>query len=241
MSFGLYDYNRRYRRRFWSRLVKVLLGVGALLLLGAFSYQLGVEQLKSRLETQQAELAEMTAARDQAERRAAQFQTAAQNAEIKAKELEVRYTREVPTGELARLRDLLARKLAEGVDAGRLAFVIEQTGNQRACTPPERKRFVLATPIYKGSNTSVIFADGALTVTGEGVSARTADGNPEAWFDPTKPVTVRFVQANGPTTEATGLLPLQHSVVIGTTEHRFTLSPGSRSFVEVSSDRCPFP
>ncbi|HYC04651.1 MAG TPA: hypothetical protein VED40_15255 [Azospirillaceae bacterium] len=240
MSFG-YDYNRRYRRRFWVRLATVAAAAVAIGLPAAFSYQLGAEQMKSRERTVSQELAEMTAARDAADRRAAQYQTALQNAQIRVNELEVRYNREVPTGDMARLRDLLARKLAEGVDANRLAFLIEQTGAQRKCTPPEKKRFVVATPVYKGSNTSVAFAEGALTVTGEGVPDRTPTGNAEAWFDPTKPITVRFVQVDGNKTEATGLLPLTHSVVIGGTEHRFTLTPGSRSFVEVVSDRCPFP
>jgi len=241
MSYGLYDYNRRYRRRFWTRLGKLLL---ALLLIGGvagFSYMVGVEQTRQRTDMLEADLAAMTAARDQAEDRAQQMQQIAREAEVRANELQVRYQRDVPTGELAGLKDLVARKLAEGVDAGRLTFVLEQTGNARDCTDPEAKRFVLPTALYRGANRSVSFANGAVTITGEGESAKDASGNPEAWFDPTQPVTLRFIQMSGATTEAKGLLPLQHSVVIEDTEHRFTIAPGARSFVEISGDSCPFP
>ncbi|ACI98784.1 hypothetical protein [Rhodospirillum centenum] len=241
MQYGLYSYDRRYRRRFWTRLLKVVLWLAALLVLATFSYQLGVEQLKSRQVSLREEIRELRDAKEAAERRSAQLQQIAQTAEIRANELEVRYQRDVPTGDLAKLSDLVAKKLAEGVDIGRLAFVIDQTGNPRSCSPPERRRFVLPTPIYKGANTSVAFSNGAVTVTGEGVSARSDSGQPESWFDPTKPVKLRFVEIGGHTTETTGLLPLQHSVVAGDKEYRFTITPGARSFVEVSGDVCPFP
>lgn len=241
MSYGLYDYDRRYRRRFWSRLAKFLVAVMVLAALAAFSYQLGVEQLKSRELSLQAELDALTAANRQAEQRIAQLQQMAQTAQVRVNELEVLYQRNVPSGDLAKLMELAARRLAEGVDPGRLAFVLEQTANVRSCTPRETKRFVLPTPLYKGANTSVAFADGVITVTGEGEAYRNAEGNREAWFDPTQPVVLRFVQTGGETLETKGVLPLQKSVIVGDREFRFTISPGARSFVEVSGDHCRFP
>jgi len=241
MSYGLYDYDRRYRRRFWTRLAKILVWLAVLTVVGAFSYQLGVEQLKNRELALREDIVRLTAERDQLEARAAQLQTIAQTAEIRANELQVRYQREVPTGDLGLLMEHVAKRLAEGVDPSRLAFVIDRTGNPRACEKPDAKRFVLPTPIYKGANTSVVFFDGAITVTGEGVSAMSPEGSPEAWFDPTKSVTVKFIQVGGETTEVKGVLPLQHSIVINDKEHRFTISPSARSFVDVSGVRCPFP
>lgn len=241
MSYGLYDYNRRRRRRFWSRLLTWLAMLVALAGIAGFSYTVGVEQVRSRADSLEQEVAAMAAARDKAEKRAAQLQQIAQTQEIRANELEIRLQREVPSGELAKLRDLLAKRIAEGVDPARLAFVIEQTGVRRACAPAEVKRFVLPTPVYKGANTQVAFAEGAVTVTGEGQPARNAAGNVEAWFDPTKPVTLTFTQADGQATSATGPLPLEHSVVVGDKEFRFIVNQGARSFVEVNGTRCPFP
>lgn len=241
MSYGLYDYDRRRRRRVWVGVLKLLFGLGLLAGLATFSYLVGVEQLKEREIALMEEIGTLTAAKNQAERRAAQLQQIAQTAEIRAGELQVRLEREVPSGELASLHELLSQKLAEGVDAKRLAFIISQTGTTRSCTRPETKRFVLPTPIYRGANTSVSFADGAVTVSGLGVSARSAAG-PEAWFDPRQPITVRFTRADGTFTETSGMLPLQHSVVVGNREYRFTVSESSaRSFVDVSGDTCPFP
>lgn len=242
MSYGLYDYDRRRRRRVWTGIAKLVLALAVLGGIATFSYMVGVEQLKAREIALVEEISALTAAKEQAERRAAQLQQIAQTAEIRAGELEVRYEREVPTGELARLQELLAQKLAEGVDANRLAFVIQQTGNARTCTTRETKRFVLPTPLYRGANTSVAFAEGAVTISGLGASARNAGGNAEAWFDPRQAVTLRFTQIDGSTSEETGVLPLQHSVVIGDKEHRFNIVESSaRSFVEISGDTCPFP
>ncbi len=241
MSYGLYDYDRRYRRRFWSRLAKTLLALVLVSALAAFSYQLGVEQLKSREVSLMAEIEALTTAQQQAEQRIAELRQVAQTAQVRANELEVLYQRNVPSGELAKLVELAARRLSEGVDPARLAFVLEQTANVRSCTARETRRFVLPTPLYRGANTSVAFADGAVTVTGEGEAFRNAEGNREAWFDPTQPVTLRFVQAGGETSETKGLLPIQKSVVVGDREFRFTVSPGARSFVEVSGDNCRFP
>lgn len=241
MSYGLYDYNRRYRRRVWTRLFKLLLWVLLLGGVAGFSYMVGVEQLKSRQGSLETDLADLTAAKEKAERRVAQLQQIAQAQEIRANEAEIRLQRELPTGELARLKDLIAKRMAEGVDPARLAFVIEQTSAIRSCSPAEVKRFVLPTPIYRGSNTSVAFADGRITVSGEGVPARNTAGAPEAWYDPGKPVTVTFSEAEGQPVTATGLLPLQRSIVLGNKEYRFTVSPGARSFVEVTATTCSFP
>ncbi|MFM2045863.1 MAG: hypothetical protein RLY86_4439 [Pseudomonadota bacterium] len=242
MGYGLYDYDRRRRRRFWVGAAKFLAFVGLIGVIAAFSYMVGVEQVKARAISLEAEITTLTTAKEQAERRATQLQQVAQTAEVRANELEVRYQRDVPTGDLAQLAQLVAQKLAEGVDSNRLAFVIEQTGTERTCTAEETKRFVLPTPIYRGANTSVAFAEGAVTVSGEGASARDAGGNPEAWFDPRQPVTIRFARLDGTVTEATGVLPLQHSIVVGDKEHRFSITGASaRSFVEVSGETCPFP
>lgn len=241
MSYGLYDNHRRYRRRFWSRVAKVGLWLLLFGTVAGFSYLVGVEQLKSREGSTQDQLATMTAERDKLERRAAQLQQIAQTQEVRANELEIRLQREVPSGDLARLTELVARKLAEGVNPDRMAFVLDQTSNPRSCVRPEVKRFVLPTPIYRGANTSVAFADGAITVTGEGVPARNVGGNPEAWYDPAKPVTIRFAEASGKNAEVTGVLPLQHTLITSDKEVRLTIGAGARSFVEVTGEVCGFP
>ena len=50
---------------------------------------------------------------------------------------------------------------------------------------------------------------------------------PEAWFDPAKPVTVFFTRLGGETTSTVGVLPLHHAVVVGDLEYRFSVVAGS--------------
>lgn len=241
MSLGLYDYERRRRRRFWVRTLKTALFMALVVGIGLFSYQMGIEQVKSREVGLREEVTALERRNTELERHVAGLQEAVRTAEVHANELETRLQRELPHGELARLSKLVAERMAAGVDPNRLAFVINETSMPRNCEGPETKRFILPTPIYRGTNTAVGFANGAVTVSGEGAPARNEQGRPEGWFDPLQPVTIRFTEIGGRQLEVSGLLPLQQSVVAGTTEHRFTISAGSKSFVEVTAQRCPFP
>ena len=80
-----------------------------------------------------------------------------------------------------------------------------------------------------------------VTVTASGEPAVDASGNPQGWFDPAKPVTLRFTEIGGRDSEGHGLLPLHHAMVIGEKEHRFTVLPGDRGFVTVTQERCDYP
>ncbi|EWY39275.1 hypothetical protein N825_08130 [Skermanella stibiiresistens SB22] len=241
MTLGLHDYERRRRRRYWGRTFKFMAFVGVLLGIGLFAYQMGVEQVKGREAGLSADNAHLSQANAELSRSVAALRMAAQTAETKAAELEARLTRELPTGDLARLTELARERLAAGVEAQRLVFVLNQIKTPRQCEKPENKRFILPTPIYKGPNSTVGFANGAITVSGEGTPARGASGNAEGWFDPASVVTIRFTEAGGRQTEAKGVLPLRHVVVAAGIEHQFTVTSGARSFVEVTSERCPFP
>ena len=170
MTLGLHDYERRRRRRFWGSTVKFLLLLGVLLAIGLFAYQMGVEQVKGREAGLLEENAQLTQTNGELSRSVAGLRAAAQNAETKAAELEARLARELPTGDLARLTELARERLAAGVEAKRLVFVLSQIKTPRACEKPENKRFILPTPVYKGPNSTVGFANGAITVSGEGTA-----------------------------------------------------------------------
>ena len=228
-------------RSFWSGFGKLAFFALILLGTGLFAYQMGIEQLKGRDVALREEVASLSGQKAELELLAGQMQHAARAAEGRVQELEARLARQVPTGELASLTTLVRKRLADGLAPQRLAFVIENAQNPRNCQPAETKRFVVTTPLVKSGSRSASFAGGAITVTGEGESARNAQGAPEAWFDPTEPVSVRISAHGGVEEVASGLLPLHHSVVIEQTEHRFTIAAGPRSFVEVTADRCPFP
>ncbi|WP_207459594.1 hypothetical protein [Azospirillum sp. SYSU D00513] len=241
MSLGRYDYDRRYRRRFWRGFFKVLLIVGFLLGVALFSYQMGIEQLKGRDATLREEIAVLSRQKAELELLASQMQHAARTAEGRAAELEARLRRELPTGDLAALTKLVSERLQSGLDAQRLSFVIAQTQANRDCQPPETKRFNVSTPLLRTGNRSTTFGNGKVVVTAEGTSARDPKGAPESWFDPAEPVTIKITTLGGKQSVATGVLPLRHAVVAEDTEYRFTFNAGQRSFLEVTADRCAFP
>lgn len=241
MTLGLYDSERRYRRRVWTGFVKFILFILFVLGVGLFAYQMGVEQLKDRDAGLRDEVTQLARQKGELELFATQMREVAHTAEARANDLEQRLQTEVPSGELAKLVQLAAERLNAGVTADRLAFVIAAAQNKRNCQQPETKRLQPSSPIYKSPNRSVSFASSTITVTGDGQSARDAAGNSEGWFDPAQPVTLHITPQGGKESVVTGVLPLHQSVVVDNTEYRFTAVAGSRSFIEVTSDRCGYP
>ncbi len=176
------------------------------------------------------------------EREKSELEKALARAKAHARELSQRYEREVPKGPVKELAGLVRDKLSAGVGAERLAFVLREAHDEPACEGgPVNKRFLLQTPLYEGPNSAVSFADDTITVTGSGVSATDTNGNPEAWYDPAKPVTIAFTLLGGETVEVSGKLPLHHAMVMGDAEHRFSVVQGARGFVRVIGQRCRYP
>src|SRR3546814_10317601 len=85
------------------------------------------------------------------------------------------------------------KRIAAGVPAERLAFVIGATDAKDNCRGrPQTKRFILQTEHTSGANDTVGFGDGSIRITGRGEYGRDSSGAPRSAFDPAKPVTVRF-------------------------------------------------
>ena len=190
-------------------------------------------------------LSERMAALAQENRRLASERVAAdaerRRAETELTAAEARYARDVPSEARKDLLARIDRRLAQGVSAGRLASVIDVTENDRVCEPPVTRRILLRTAITAGGGTSATFGENQIAVSGEGTPARDANNNPEAWFDPDKPVMIRFTQLGGQASEASGKLPLQYAMVFSGFEYRFTINPSARGFVAITGDRCRHP
>jgi hypothetical protein len=243
MTLGLYDRERRRRRQAAVGAVKITLFLGVLGAGCAFAYQLGVEQTKGRNEQLTADVDRLAADNQRLLSAAQQLQAVARASETRALDVERRYAQDVPTGDLARIVQIARERKMAGVPADRLAFVLSNTEVQRTCDPPDTRRFAVQTPIGPANpNASVRFGNGVLTVSATGASARNRDGNPEAWFDPTQPVAIRFTPLGG-RNEATanGALPINHVMVVNNVEWRFAVVASARSFVEITAERCPLP
>jgi hypothetical protein len=67
-------------------------------------------------------------------------------------------------------------------------------------------------------------------------------GQKEAWFDTAQPVMLRFSEIGGKTSEAVGILPIQHGWIVGDSEFRFNIAAeDKRGFLTITSERCNFP
>lgn len=242
MTLGLRDSRNRRRRRFWTGLAKWMVVVIALFAAGFYAYRTGSKLAEHDVTKLRDEVAELTTTVETltSENDSLKLELAAAN--TRAAEWQSRYEREVPTGAIKQLTDLVGEKVRDGVAMDRLSFLIGAAGAAAACdNEPVTKRFIVPTPLYSGENSWIGFADSSVTVTAMGESAVNANGQPEGWYDPAKPVTMKFTRLGGETEEISGKLPLHHSVLVGDSEFRFTAVAGDRGFMNVTADRCEFP
>ncbi len=243
MSLGLYENRQRRRRRFWWGVIKWTLALALIIGAGALSYRFGSDLAEHKVVQRDERIAGL-----ETEVAGLQQQSAALATDLaKARETisgwEARYQREVPTGFVREMMQLVQQKLEAGADQERLAFLVSAADKPRVCDEqPETKRFIVTTELQNGgANDAVSFGDRSITVTAKGEAARDSSGNLEAWYDPEKPLTLVFTHLGGKTVTAKGALPLHYSVVSGDNEFRFTALPGARGFLTVTADRCDYP
>ncbi len=242
MAIGLKEGRRMAARaRRWT-LVKRLLLLAALLAVGVFAYETGATRTEFRIGRLEDRLKDQNIAIARLEDEKAKLDSLRLAAVQNEKALQALYDRDVPTGARKALYEMLVERIDAGLGEDRIAFLLREAEPEPACDPePVTKRFVLATPLHDGANTSAQFAAGAITVTGTGEADLTEAGLPQAWFDPAAAVTLRFTAIGGDATEAEGKLPLDHSVRLAGDEYRFAARAGARSFVRITALRCDFP
>lgn len=218
---------------------------GALLIaaiggLGALLYQTGAEISHGRVAGLEAEIARLADRERELGERAARLEIELAAARRETAHWKARYAADMPTGKARDLLVLAGDLLAQGVAAERIGQMMERAGRKVDCSgEPATRRFLVRTPIYRGANNAVTFANNAITVTASGASATDSSGNPEAWFDPALPINIRFTEIGGTPQEINGVLPLHHSVLWHDGEYRFSLvAAEQRGFVNVSAEHC---
>ncbi len=211
--------------------------------LGLAAYQSGRTLSERGLRQAQDKISSLMRMVNTLERQNKELGTIAESARKHEAELQRRYKTDVPKGERKILLTLVDEQLEKGAKADRLHFLISAASHQEKCDgEPVTKRFIVRTPLYDGANASVGFANDALTVTAEGESALDAQGRVLAWFDPSKPITLKVAQLGEGPKPLSGTLPMHHAVVVNGSEYRFSVVMGDRQgFVNVTADRCRFP
>ena len=241
MNFAMYDTGGRSRRRAAEKRRKIVFAVLFVLTLCVISYWWGGENVRSSEVAYKQQALKLQDERAGLEKTITDLRSEVQSTQVRYQQLEEKYKQEVPQGVFRQLTDLLKKRLDAGIKPERLSFIIDSARPPKNCTTPQAKRFVVKTPVYSGPHGTVAFANGAITVTGMGESSVSKEGSPEAWYDPGKPVTIKFIEIGGKETVKEGLLPIQHSMVLDNKEHRFTVASGERSFITVTSDSCDYP
>jgi hypothetical protein len=243
MSLGLHDRQQRHRRRMLWSAVKWGIALALIFVAGLYAYQTGTSLARIDLKRLEEKVAELTQTIDGLRNENAELKATRAEAEQRAASWEQRYQAEVPTGQAKAIHDLAQQKLREGVDPARIAFVIAAAANPRVCDEePESRTIMVRTAINKTGKNSASFADKTVTVTAEGQAVENDAGQKEAWFDTAQPVMLRFTEIGGATTEAAGILPLQHGWIVGDSEFRFNIAAEERrGFATITAERCNFP
>ena len=125
------------------------------------------------------------------------------------------------------------------VDISRMETILGGISKDADCSgETDTKRFIVLTSVSTEEASTASFYRGLITLSGRGSPTLNDDGNPEAWFDTTKEITVSFMMPGGDQQEVTGTLPLYHSVITGGSEYRFSITAGRTSFVDASVQKC---
>jgi hypothetical protein len=241
MAFGLNETRLRRRRRRQMAVAKWVMILVALFAAGYYAYQTGTVLAQAEVGDLRGEISSLTqsvgALRQERDTLAAELDAVRR----REAELQAKYQHDVPAGPARELFGLLQERLKSGTPPDRLAFVIGATTPERKCDgAAESKRFIVRTPGSEPGNDWVGFANNTIRVTAEGEPAKSG-GQEQAWFDPGKPIVVRFTRHDGVVSEVKGILPISHSVVKDGKDYRFSVAGGPRGFVVVTGDRCNFP
>lgn len=223
--------SQRRRQRVWLGLLKWSLLIGAVVMAGGYAWYTGSSVARREVEQLQAENTQFKLDIDKLQ---------SQIAEIKGREAGLR--QQVPPENLRKLMELLQGKVNGGVPIDRLEFIIGTAQATRSCdAAPITKRFFVQTPVRQIPGAVASFGDNAITITADGNPTVNSEGKLEAWFDPVQAVTITFAEAKGVTTKATGVLPIQRSMVVGDHEYKFTVTAGAQGIVNVTQERCHYP
>jgi hypothetical protein len=138
--------------------------------------------------------------------------------------------------------DLLRARRQAGVSQDRLTDVIAATSPVRSCNEnAETAQFIVKTEFSRSDFNSVSLSENRVVARATGTASRDSTGQAHSWYDWTLPVRVDFTHISGTTSTASGVLPFQHSMIVGDVEYRFLLAAGDTSFISITADTCKFP
>ncbi len=241
MILNTYNPHSRYKARAMNRMANLVTMLCVIALSVAVGFWLGKQYGAEQYISMKEQLKELNEERVVLQNNVTELRAEAQIANTRYEQIKAEYNAQIPEGPMQDLTRLIREQLSQGMDPQRLAFVVRSARPPTGCTEPETKRFVVSTPAYTGPASTASVAEGAVTITGKGQSATNAEGKLEAWYNPAQGVEIKFTNAAGQSETKKGNLPIQHSMVVGDREYRFTVQEGAKSFAKVVFDSCAYP
>lgn len=232
--------SRRRRRRPWRLILVTLLALLWLASLGV-AYRAGTTEQTVRLEQLQQELQlQGGLVRDLSRRAALAEQELAAARAAAAPTADAMAGPTVPPDDdaIGVLTPTIEASLRAGVTVAELQTLIQGlTDRDRCAVEPETRTLLARTPVTRDA-TNARFAGGRITVAATGVSVLADNGLPEAWFDQGQPVELT-IDVDGVTSQASGVLPVRHTVTRDGREYRFEARPHRRrGFIEMVLTVC---
>ncbi len=240
MSFTLRSHQDRYRQRARESFTRTLMICALLTGMLACGYLIGQQRQKLAIQQMKIVLQDTKQRAEQSESAMTELRSRNETLAIELQQLNTNYQSKIPQGDLLTLTNLLQEQLDKGMTVERITQLIRASRPPQNCSAPLSKRFILSTPAYEGPESKITFAEGAITVSGNGEASINSTGSKEAWFDAGKKVKVTFTQTGGIQEIKEGILPIHHTIIRNDKEYRFSVSEGPRSFVVVTSDSCDY-
>lgn len=241
MSLSYYNPHDRYRKRFAERMAGVVVFIVVIGVSVGAGFWLGKESMLQENRALHESVKILEGTRESQQNLVTELRADVQTAEARLKQLRDEIQSQMPDGPVGELLRLVRKQVEEGSDPERLSFLIRSGRPPRNCSEPETRRFVVSTPTYKGPDSTVSIAEGRVVIKASGVSARNDKGQAEAWYDPSRAISLDFLKPDGQKDTKKGVMPIHHGIVIDEREYRFTIEEGARSFAKVTFDSCDYP
>jgi len=229
--------NEERRRHLFGIFLKLILGGGAFGLLVFYAYEVGYRVAQGEVASLHEQVTASTDLAAKAREQADGDRAALNELRKQTDELRTLYEQSKPSDDLKDLIGLIRTRMADGLEAKRLAFVIKSAPVPRQCEVQPVKRFLVRTPKSKGPNTAgSVRLDDQVELSADGIGGN--EGR-EQWFDPDRTIRLH-VAAPGHAVELSGKLPIEQAVMLRPNlELHYTVTASvSRGYADVASERC---
>lgn len=231
MAYALSRSRERTRRRkaLSLRIGRWVVLLGVFTGIGYSSYEAGLALADLKVVALRRDLEEVTRERNNVRKVRDNAQALLNTASEQIFDLQTRYDADVPKGAPANLLQLGRARLQDGITPERISEVLRNARPVTACEGRvTSKRFLIRTTALGTPDDTVTFAEGLISVYATAVADDAARG-----------LTAHFSRFGGPSSTASGVAPLRHTITFDNVELRFTITPSDvRGFAIVTMNNC---